>query len=172
MQSYRGASHSFRINAEVSAGLKALSRSEGATLFMTLLAAFKVLLSRYSGQADISVGTDIAGRNRAEIEPLIGFFVNALVMRTEVRAEEGFRELLKRVREVCLGGYAHQDVPFEKLVEELNPERSLSHSPLFQVSFGLNNAGHEALQLSELTLGPMGVNKETAKFDLTLSMLE
>jgi amino acid adenylation domain-containing protein/FkbM family methyltransferase len=172
MQSYRGANHPFRISAEVSAGLKALSRREGATLFMTLLAAFKVLLSRYSGQADISVGTDMAGRNRAEIEPLIGFFVNALVMRTEVRAEEDFRELLKRVREVCLGGYAHQDVPFEKLVEELNPERSLSYSPLFQVSFSLNNAGREALELSELTPRSMGVNRETAKFDLTLSMLE
>src|SRR6185369_14352836 len=156
MQSYRGASHSFRINPEVSAGLKALSRSEGATLFMTLLAAFKVLLSRYSGQTDISVGTDMASRNRAELEPLIGFFVNALVMRTKIRTDEGFRELLKRVREVCLGGYAHQDVPFEKLVEELNPERSLSHSPLFQVAFDMDYARNESNEMSGLTLSGTG----------------
>src|SRR6185369_975510 len=182
MQSYRGASHSFGINPEVSAGLKALSRSEGTTLFMTLLAAFKVFLSRYSGQADISVGTDIAGRNRAELEPLIGFFINALVMRTKIRAEEGFRELLKRVREVCLGGYAHQDMPFEKLVEELNPERSLSYSPLFQVSFSLNSVRHpahqstgietETEQLQGLTLGRVGFKDGTAKFEFTLSILE
>src|SRR5712692_8761933 len=113
------------------------------TLFMSLLAPFEVLLYRYSGQADISVGSPIAGRTRREVEELIGFFVNTLVLRTEIKGEESFRQLLRRVREVCLGAYGHQEVPFEKLVEELEPERSLSHSPLFQVMFVLQNTARE-----------------------------
>src|SRR5262249_13715177 len=113
MQSYEGASLGFRLSAEVSAGLKELSRCEGATLFMTLLAAFQTLVHRYSGQNEIVVGTPIAGRTHHEIEPLIGFFVNTLVLRSRVNPKESFRELLAQVREVCLGAYAHQEVPFE-----------------------------------------------------------
>ena len=127
----RSAASLFELIAEVSAGLKALSRSEGATLFMTLLAAFKVLLSslQWTGRTSWSARRWRDAIER-RLEPLIGFFVNTLVLRTELTAEPSFRELLGRVREVCLGAYAHQDVPFEKLVEELQPERSLSHSPL------------------------------------------
>ena len=133
---------------------------------MTLLAGFQALLSRYTGQSDIVVGTPIAGRTRAEIEPLIGFFVNTLVLRTDLSGEPSFLELLRRVRETCLGAYAHQDVPFEKLVEELQPERDLSRSPLFQVTVALQNAPSDALELPGLTLGGFGGEAMTAKFDL------
>ncbi|HYO98763.1 MAG TPA: amino acid adenylation domain-containing protein, partial [Pyrinomonadaceae bacterium] len=137
VQTYRGATARFTLAKDLSSGLQRLSRREGTTLFMTLLAAFQSLLQRYSGAEDVLVGTPIAGRNRAEIEGLIGFFVNTLVLRTTFDGDPSFVELLARVREVCLGAYAHQDVPFEKLVEELQPERELSHSPLFQVMFSL-----------------------------------
>src|SRR5256885_1739798 len=139
---------------------------------MTLLAAFTVLLWRYSGQADISIGTPVAGRTQLETEGLIGFFVNTLVLRTEVRGGESFRELLKRVREVALSGYSHQELPFEKLVEELQPERELSRSPLFQVMFVLQNAPREELRLPGLELSRLGVEARTAKFDLTLTVVE
>jgi len=119
---------------------------------MTLLGGFDLLMSRYSGQADVTLGTDIANRNRAEIEGLIGFFVNQLVLRVEVRGAESFGELLKRVREVCLGAYAHQDVPFEKLVEELQPGRDLSRSPLFQAKLVWQNAPREVLELERVRL--------------------
>ena len=109
-------------------------------MFMTLLAAFQVLLQKYSGQDDIVVGAPIAKRDRPELETLIGFFINSLVLRTDLTGNPTFRELLRRVREVAFGAYEHQDVPFEKLVEELKPERNLSHSPLFQVVFALQNA--------------------------------
>ncbi|MEA2174637.1 MAG: hypothetical protein QOD00_2229, partial [Blastocatellia bacterium] len=171
-QTYRGASLPLKLSKELTDHLRALSRRESVTLFMTLLAAFQTLLSRYSGESDISVGTPVANRTRAEIESLIGFFVNTLVMRTEVSRELSFRELVKRVREVCLGAYAHQDVPFEKLVEELQPERSLSHSPLFQVMFVLQNAPQEKLELSGLTLDLLDIESGTAKFDLMLSLEE
>ena len=133
---HRGASLSFLLPPDLTLDLKAISRRLGATLFMTLVAAFKLLLSRYSGQQDISVGTPIANRNRVETEPLIGFFVNQLVLRTTVSASQSFVELLRRVREVTLEAYTHQDLPFEMLVEQLQPERSLTHSPLFQVTDG------------------------------------
>src|SRR6185369_7335179 len=129
MQTYRGLVYGVRVSPTVVKGLRDLCRQEGATLFMTMLAAFKVLLSRYSGQDDIVVGTPISGRTRGETEDLIGFFVNSLVLRTEVPDWLTFRQLLKRVREVALGAYAHQDLPFEKLVEELQRERHLSYNP-------------------------------------------
>lgn len=132
-----GASQFFKIEKRLTEQLKLLSQREGVTLFMTLLAVFKTLLYRYSGQDDIVVGSPVANRSRQELEPLIGFFTNTLVLRTDMSGDPRFRELLRRVKEVCLGAYAHQDLPFEKLVEELQPERSLSHAPLVQVMFQL-----------------------------------
>ncbi len=172
VQSFKGASESLELEAELSLALKELSRREGVTLFMTLLAVFKVLLWRYSGQADISIGTPVAGRTQLETEGLIGFFVNTLVLRTEVSGGERFRELLQRVREVALGGYSHQEVPFEKLVEELQPERELSRSPLFQVMFVLQNTPREELQMGELRVQALAVASETANFDLSLVVEE
>jgi amino acid adenylation domain-containing protein len=136
---------------------------------MTLLAAFQVLLSRYSGQQDVVVGTPIAGRTRAEEEAVIGLFVNTLALRVDVSGAPTFRQVLVRVRETCLGAYAHQEIPFEKLVQELRPERSLRHSPLFQVFFQLN-APRESLSLSGLQSSPFKHQNETAKFDLTLAL--
>jgi len=172
VQNYRGAKRSLELGTEVTDALKELSRREGATLFMTLLAAFAVLLYRYSGQEDILVGTDIANRNRSEIEGLIGFFVNMLVMRIKPSGNSRFLELLRRVRDVALGAYAHQDLPFEKLVEELQPERSLSHNPLFQVAFVLHDNLGPSLTLSNLKLSPVEVSTDAAIFDLLLSMAE
>jgi amino acid adenylation domain-containing protein len=172
VQSFRGAYHRFTVSAELTSQLQEVSRREGVTLFMTLLAAFQTLLWRYSGERDIVVGADVANRNRQETEGLIGFFVNMLVLRTRVSGEENFAELLQQVREVCLGGYAHQDVPFEKLVEELQPERSLSHTPLFQVAFTFQRGLEDALELPNLSLGSMDVGTEISKFDLTLYMVE
>jgi amino acid adenylation domain-containing protein len=168
-QSYRGAALPFVVEGGLAEALRELSRRESVSLFMTLLGGFYVLMSRYSGQSDVAVGTDIANRNRAEIEGLIGFFVNQLVLRVEVRGGESFGELLRKVREACLGAYANQDVPFEKLVEELQPERDLSRSPLFQVKLVLQNAPGEALQLGEVSVsGAGGADAQTAKFDLTM----
>ncbi|RMF36691.1 MAG: non-ribosomal peptide synthetase, partial [Chloroflexi bacterium] len=137
VQSFRGAHRPFMLPRPLSQAIKALCRREGVTPFMLLLAAFQTLLHRYTGQDDISVGTPIANRNRAEIEGLIGYFANTLVLRTDLSGDPPFRELLKRVREVALGAYAHQDLPFEMLVDALQPERDLSHTPLFQVMFVL-----------------------------------
>ncbi len=171
-QTFRGAREELTLSPQLTRWLKALSRSEGATVYMTLLAAFDVLLWRYSGQTDILVGSPIANRTRAEVEPLIGFFVNTLVMRARIDERLSFRELLAQVKEVCLGAYAHQEVPFEKLVEELQPERSLSRTPLFQVMFTLQNAPMPALKLDGLKLSLADTLVETAKFDLTLSLEE
>jgi amino acid adenylation domain-containing protein len=172
-QRFHGAHQSIKLPAELSAQLQGLSRQEGVTLFMTLLAAFQTLLSRYSGQEDIAVGTPIAGRNRSELEGLIGFFVNTLVMRTDLSGDPTFKQLLGRVRDVCLGAYDHQDVPFEKLVEDLTPERDMSRSPLFQVMFVLQNAPRGPMKLGDLTLSPQEADRTiTAKFDITLSVTE
>jgi amino acid adenylation domain-containing protein/FkbM family methyltransferase len=169
---YQGSSQSFALTATTSESLKALCRQEGVTLFMALLAAFQLLLARYSGQFDINVGTAIAGRNWREIEGLIGFFINTLVLRTNLSGNPTFKELLTRVRQVCLSAYAHQDLPFERLVEELQPERSLSHTPLFQTMLNLHNVPQQSLQLPGLTIGAREIIYEKAKFDLTLSISE
>ena len=171
--SYRGARRRFVVGGELTERLRELSQQQGVTLFMTLLGVFEILMSRYSGQADVALGTDIANRNRAEIEGLIGFFVNQLVLRVEVRAAESVRELLKRVRAVCLEAYAHQDVPFEKLVEELQPERDLSRSPLFQVKLILQNAPGEDLELEGMRLRNYGGGElQTAKLDLMVTLTD
>ncbi|PMB49545.1 non-ribosomal peptide synthetase, partial [Fischerella thermalis CCMEE 5205] len=172
VQSFRGATHSFRLSPEQTIALKTLSQQEGSTLFMTLLAAFKTLLYRYTGNNDIVIGSPIANRNHREIEGLIGFFVNTLVLRTDLSGNPSFRELLRRVREVALGAYAHQDVPFEKLVEKLQPQRNLSYTPLFQVMFVLQNAHSLEIELPSLTLSTLESDSGTAKFDLTLYMAE
>ncbi|MDQ3942480.1 MAG: condensation domain-containing protein, partial [Actinomycetota bacterium] len=172
VQTHRGARQELMLPGPLTEALKDLSRREGATLFMVLLAAFQALLARYSGQEDIAVGTPIAGRNRAETEGLIGFFVNTLVLRTDLSGDPTFRELLGRVRETTLEAYAHQDLPFEKLVEELEPQRDLSRTPLFQVMFALQNVPQQDPELADLTLSRLRVESGTAKFDLTLSMIE
>ena len=173
VRSYGGANYSFRLSGELSAGLRELSQREGVTLFMTLLAGFQSLLSRYTGQEEIVVGTPIANRTRGEVEGLIGFFVNTLVLRTDLSGGVSFRQLLGRVRETALGAYTHQDVPFEQLVEELRPERDLSHTPLFQVMFVLQNTPpQQGLEMPGLSLAMQAVESVTAKFDLTLSLAE
>ncbi|HEY7767829.1 non-ribosomal peptide synthetase, partial [Longimicrobium sp.] len=173
VQDPRGASVRVGLSAEAAAGLRALSRREGATAFMTLLAAWQLLLSRYAGQEDVSVGTPIAGRTRLETEPLIGFFVNTLVLRTDLSGEPTFGELLGRVREMTLGAYQHQEVPFERLVEELAPERSLAYSPLFQVMFALQNAERDGPRMGGLEMEPLASGGgETSKFDLMLDLSE
>jgi amino acid adenylation domain-containing protein len=170
VQSFRGAVCSLELPAELSESLRALCRREGVTMFMTLLAAFKGLLARYAGRRDIVVGTPVAGRNQTETEPLIGFFVNTLVLRTDLAGDPSFVELLRRVRGVVLGALAHQDVPFERLVEELQPERSLSHSPLFQVAFATPTSELPDLESSGLRLQPVRTDAQTSKFDLTLQV--
>ncbi|MDZ8184105.1 MAG: amino acid adenylation domain-containing protein [Nostoc sp. ChiSLP02] len=172
IQTYRGSTYSFKLSDKLSFSLNKFSRQQGSTLFITLLAAFQTLLWRYTGSEDIVVGSPIANRNRAEIEGLIGVFVNTLVLRTNLAGNPSFEELLKRVREVALGAYAHQDLPFELLVEELQPQRDLSHTPLFQVMFVLQNAPISALELPGLTLNFLESNSDTAKLDLTLYLTE
>ncbi len=170
--SYEGGAERVEIGEEVRKRLKEVCRQEGVTMFMLLMASFKVMLSRYSGQEEIIVGSPVAGRNSKEVEGLIGMFVNTLVLRSKVRGEEGFDEMMRREREVALGGYQHQDVPFEKLVEELSPERDLSRSPLFQVMFAWQNQMNEAISNGSLRIYPLQVDNNTAKFDLTLYMAE
>ncbi len=171
VQSHRGGRERFDIPAEVVEGLRALGREEGATLFMVLLAAFKVLMARYSGQEDVVVGTVIANRSREEFEGLIGFFLNTLALRTDLSGEPSFREVLRRVRETTLDAYEHQNLPFEKLVEELNVERSLAHHPVFQVMFTLRSPEKRALKLGELEATSVSTDSHTAKFDLALRIL-
>ena len=172
VQSWRGAGQGLRISAEVRRELEALSRREGVTLFMTLLAGFQALLHRYTGQSDIVVGTPIANRRWSELEGLVGFFVNSLALRTEVGGDPNFLELLSRVREVALGAYGHQDVPFEKLVEELQPARDMSRNPLFQVLFQLQNMPWPAGRMGDVEVGPAPVESQVTRFDLELHMAE
>jgi amino acid adenylation domain-containing protein len=173
LQTFRGATQSFILPKTISNSLKVLSREERCTLFITLLAAFQTLLHRYTNQDDIIVGSPIANRNRSEIEGLIGFFVNTLVLRTNLSSNPSFRELLGRVRQVTLEAYTHQDLPFEKLVKELQPERDMSRTPLFQVMFILQNAPLPSLELPGVTWSRLnGIDNSIAKFDLTLSMAD
>jgi amino acid adenylation domain-containing protein len=170
IQTFSGRVARFSLSSELTEKLQSLSQQTGTTLFMTLLAAFATLLARYSGHRDIAIGSPIANRNRHELEPLIGFFVNTLVLRTNLEDNPRFDELLAQVRQMTLDAYAHQDVPFDKLVEILQPERSLSHNPLFQVMFILQNGSATAKQMSDVTVTPLAVEQVTAQFDLTLSM--
>jgi amino acid adenylation domain-containing protein len=171
-QTYNGARHAAVFAPELSQALKALSRRERVTLFMTLLAAFQVLIYRMTGQPDVTVGSPIANRNRMEIEGLIGFFVNTLVLRTDLGGNPSFRALLERVRDVALEAYANQDIPFEKIVEELNPDRSSGRTPFFQVMFALQNAPAQPLQLEGLQVTPLPVGSAKAKFDLTVMLMD
>lgn len=170
--SYRGARLPLNVDAALTDALRALSREEGATLFMTLLAAFSVLLYRYTGQTDITAGTDIANRTLAETESLIGFFVNQLALRTDLSGEPTFREVVRRVQRVTLDAYAHQDLPFERLVQSLRPERSLNLNPLFQVKVVFQNVPIPAAKVSELMMTPLHRDELTAQFDLILFFWE
>ncbi|MBW8879629.1 MAG: AMP-binding protein, partial [Acidobacteria bacterium] len=171
VQTSRGAIRSFFVPRELSESAAVLGRSQGATLFMVGLAVFAALLQRTADQDDLAIGTPIAGRNRAELEGLVGFFVNTLALRVDGSGEPDFRALLSRVRETALGAFAHQDLPFEKVVEELQPQRDLSRSPLFQAMFALDHASKEApLELPGLSLRPFPSGTTTAKFELTLSL--
>ncbi len=167
-----GAHEPLRIEREVVDGLKALAQSRGATLYMVLLAAFQTLLYRYSGQREILVGSPVAGRTRSELEGLIGFFVNTLVLKSEIKGRDSFGELLQQVKETTLDAYAHQEVPFEKLVEELAPQRDLGRTPLFQVMFALQNAPMPELALGQARLYPLDFESGTAVFELTVSLQE
>ncbi|MEO0490140.1 MAG: amino acid adenylation domain-containing protein, partial [Cyanobacteria bacterium J06659_2] len=172
VQSFRGDRRRFSLSSALTTALKNLGQTTDATLFMTLVAAFKVLLYRYTGQSDLTIGSPIATRNQAEIEGLVGLFMNTLALRTQLGGNPSFRELLGRVREVALGAYSHQDLPFEQLIEGLKLPRTLSHTPLFQVMVILQNAPSPALNLPGLTLSPLDLAKTTAKFDLTLIAAE
>ncbi len=175
VQRFQGASIPLQLSAHLSQSLLSLSLQQGVTLFMTLLAAFQVLLMRYSGQEDIVIGATIANRNRVETERLIGFFVNTLVLRTRLDGNPRFQDLLSQVRETTLDAYDHQDLPFEKLVEELHPDRDLSRNPLFQVMFAFQNTplqSEEAQQELGLTITSLETVTTTAKFDLTLALME
>src|SRR5215216_131933 len=172
VQSDRGAKQPITIAPELTRRLRALSRQEGVTMFMTLLAAFQSLLYRYVDQEDICVGSSISGRTQTGIEELVGFFLNTLVLRTDFSGNPTFRELLGRVREVALAAYANQDIPVELLMEELRPERHLSHNPLFQVMFILQNAPLPELKLGDVTLSQLPNDSGTSKFDLTLDLTE
>ncbi|MDZ8091994.1 MAG: condensation domain-containing protein [Nostoc sp. DedQUE05] len=162
----------FILSTTLSQAIKKLGDSVGTTLFMTLLGAFKVLLYWYTGDRDIVVGTDIANRNRIEIENLIGFFVNQLVLRTNLSENPTFSDLLQRLRKVCLEAYAHQDLPFEKLVSALNPKRDFNQTPLFQVKLILQNAPIHSLELSELTLTSLDLENQVASVDLLLELTD
>ena len=172
VSTFAGARQSFAFPQSLGKALHQFGQQNGATMFMTLLAAFNTLLCRYTGQEDILIGTPVANRNRPELEGMLGLFVNTLVMRSGLKSNPSFRTLLQRVRQVALGAYAHQDLPFEMLVETLHPERNLSRNPLFQVMFALQNAPMPPQVLSGLTWCPLDIDIGTAMLDLFLSMTE
>ena len=163
---------SVRLPGATADRLRSLSRRQGTTLFMTLLAAFAALLHRYSGSTDLMLGVPVAGRSRRELESLIGFFVNTLVLRVRLDGGPSGAELLRRVRRSALDAFTHQDVPFERLVAEINPERDLDRSPLFQVMFALQNAPAPAVELPGMTLSRLEVDSGTVRFELYLELLE
>jgi non-ribosomal peptide synthetase component F len=172
-QTLHGATHSIILPTRTAAEIKRLSRAEGATLFMTLLAAFQTLLHRWTGQDDIVVGSDIANRSKLETEGLIGCFFNFLTLRTDLSGNPTFRQLLGRVREITLGAYTHQDLPFEMLIEELKPARDPSYSPLFQVLFDFQSVAQQpSPELPGLTLSVLPLPSTVAKFDLSLFVVE
>jgi amino acid adenylation domain-containing protein len=171
-QSYRGDRYFYSLTPELSTAVKTFSQQQGASLFMTLLAALSILLSRYSRQNDLCIGSPIANRTHSQTEGLIGFFVNTLVLRTQIKPEQSFIEFLQQSRQTCLDAYAHQDIPFELLVEKLQPERSMSHNPLFQVMFTLENNESPDLSLPGLEIQWLGLSHAIAKFDLTLMVME
>jgi len=170
IQQFKGGTHTVTLPSTLSEQIKALAQRQRVTVFMVLLTAFKVLLYRYSGQSDITVGTPIANRQRAELEPLIGFFVNTLALRTRINPGDSVLDLLQQVRRLTLEAYAHQDVPFEQVVEALQPERSLAHAPLFQVMLVLQTAPVPPLELPDVDLTLLQTDISTAKFDLTLEL--
>ncbi|MEM9004406.1 MAG: amino acid adenylation domain-containing protein [Cyanobacteria bacterium P01_F01_bin.86] len=171
-QTHSGTTQQFRLSKDLTQQINELSQKSGTTLFMTLQAAFSTLLHRYSGQLDICVGSPIANRNHSELEELIGFFTNTLVLRSRFEEDLSFEQLLSQVRETTLEAYGHQDVPFERIVEALQPERSLSHAPLFQTMFVLQNAPEEDIELPGLTLSQLELETSVSKFDLTLFVTE
>lgn len=172
VQSFAGQRERLALPPTTTGQLRALAQQEGATLFITLLAVFNVLLQRYTQDEEIVVGTPVANRDHSQLEPLIGFFVNTLVLRTQLDGAQTFREVLRRVKETALEAYEYQGVPFEKLVAELHPARNLSHTPLFQVMFQMQNMSAEHLELAGLQLGPLNNDFEAVKFDLTLLLIE
>jgi non-ribosomal peptide synthetase component F len=171
-QSFEAGYISRSVPGTLLAALKALGKREDATLFMVLLAAFKTLLYRYTWQEDIVVGTPIANRNRTETEPLIGFFVNTLVLRSDLSANPTFRELIGRIRVATLGAYAHQDLPFDMLVDALSVGRDPGRNPLFQIFFALNNNPAPVLELDGLRLRQLPITNGFSKFDLEVSLVE
>ncbi|MFZ3013037.1 MAG: condensation domain-containing protein, partial [Nitrospira sp.] len=167
---YQGRTVPFVLSARLSQALRALSQREGLTLFISVLAALKILLFRYTGQPDLVVGTPIANRTRTELEGLIGFFVNSLVLRTDLSGSPTVRDVLRRVRETCLEAYAHQDLPFEKLVDVLKPNRDLSRTPLFQVMLAFQNVAVASLKLQDVVVTPLDMETRTTPFDLVLDV--
>ena len=172
VQRYRGGRVHRQLPEALTSALKRLGRSQNATLFMTLLSSFQLLLSRYSRQQDIAVGSPIANRHHPHSEEIVGFFVNTLVLRSQIGPDDDFDALLEQTRKTCLDAYAHQDLPFEQLVEELNPSRSQSHTPLFQVMFVLQNTPEETIDLEGLHVESIDHDTPIAKFDLTLNAME
>ncbi|HZQ46542.1 MAG TPA: condensation domain-containing protein, partial [Verrucomicrobiae bacterium] len=172
IQTFNGAVHDLSISSDVAARLKQLSQREGVTLFMIVLAGLQVALSRYTRQQDVAIGTAIANRHRGEVEGLIGFFINTLILRTDLSDDPTVSELLQRVKEITLGAYTHQDLPFEKLVEELQPERDLSRNPLVQVALELQNAPDKGVDMPGLALRQVGGAEVKTRFDLEVHFLE
>jgi amino acid adenylation domain-containing protein len=172
LQSYRGDRYTYSLTPELSDAVKTFSQQQGASLYMTLLATLSILLARYSRQNDLCIGSPIANRTHSQTESLIGFFVNTLVLRNQIQPEQSFIEFLQQTRQTCLDAYSHQDIPFEVLVEKLQPERSMSYNPLFQVMFALENNESPDLSLPGLEIEWLGVKGAIAKFDLTLMVME